>query len=166
MRADQLRLTFSAFAGALFTLLRQVGLQGTAPARARADTIRARLLKVAARITVTVRKDPGRVPVRLPAAGAVRARARRPARPAGTRRSRLTRPAAVLPPPAARAATGATEAVCPAPAIQRDPSPESGAPGSIAPDSGDPGRPGTASGASKPTAPPPSASSGRRQVRW
>ena len=56
MRANQLRLTFSAFAGALFTLLRQVGLQGTAPARARADTIRARLLKVAARITVTVRK--------------------------------------------------------------------------------------------------------------
>ncbi len=56
MRANQLRLTFSAFAGALFTLLRQVGLQGTAPARARADTIRARLLKVAARITVTVRR--------------------------------------------------------------------------------------------------------------
>ena len=56
MRANQLRLTFSAFAGALFTLLRQVGLQGTALARARADTIRARLLKVAARITVTVRK--------------------------------------------------------------------------------------------------------------
>ena len=56
MRANQLRLTFSAFAGALFTLLRQVGLQGTALARARADTIRARLLKVAARITVTVRR--------------------------------------------------------------------------------------------------------------
>ena len=56
IRGSQLRLTFSAFAGALFTLLRQVGLQGTALARARADTIRARLLKVAARITVTVRK--------------------------------------------------------------------------------------------------------------
>ena len=56
MRANQLRLTFSAFAGALLTLLRQVGLQGTALARARADTIRARLLKVAARITVTVRR--------------------------------------------------------------------------------------------------------------
>ena len=56
MRANQLRLTFSAFAGALFTLLRQVGLQGTPLARARADTIRARLLKVAARITVTVRR--------------------------------------------------------------------------------------------------------------
>ena len=49
MRANQLRLTFSAFAGALFTLLRQVGLQGTPLARAR-------LLKVAARSTVTVRK--------------------------------------------------------------------------------------------------------------
>ena len=56
MRANQLRLTFSACAGALLTLLRQVGLQGTALARARADTIRARLLKVAARITVTVRR--------------------------------------------------------------------------------------------------------------
>ena len=56
MRANQLRLTFSAFAGALLTLLRQVGLQGTPLARARADTIRARLLKVGARITVTVRK--------------------------------------------------------------------------------------------------------------
>ena len=58
MRANQLRLTFSAFAGALFTgSCAQVGLQGTAPRRAPApDTIRARLLKVAARITVTVRK--------------------------------------------------------------------------------------------------------------
>ena len=57
MRANQLRLTFSAVAGALLTLLRQVGLQGTALARARADTIRARwLLKVATRITVTVRR--------------------------------------------------------------------------------------------------------------
>ena len=55
------RLTFSAFAGALLTLLRQVGLQGTALARARADTIRARLLKVAARITVTVRRIRSRV---------------------------------------------------------------------------------------------------------
>ena len=54
--ANQLRLTFSAVAGILLTLLRQVGLQGTALARARADTIRARLLKVAARITVTVRR--------------------------------------------------------------------------------------------------------------
>ena len=111
-------------------------------------------------------QDPGRVPVRLPAAGAVRARARRPARAAGPRRSRLTPPAAVLPPPAARAATGAAGGVCPAPAIQRDPSPESGAPASIAPDSGDPGRPDTASGAAKPTAPPPDDSSGRPEVRW
>ncbi len=111
-------------------------------------------------------QDPGRVPVRLPAAGAVRARARRPARAAGPRGARLTPPATVQPPPAARAATGATEAVCPAPAIQRDPRPESALPGSVAPDSGGPGRPGTASGASKPPVPPPDASSGSRQVRW
>ena len=56
MRANQLRLTFAAFAGVLMTLLRQVGLPGTALAGARADTIRARLLKVAARITVSRRR--------------------------------------------------------------------------------------------------------------
>ena len=56
MRANQLRLTFATFAGVLITLLRQVGLPGTALAGARADTIRARLLKVAARITVSRRR--------------------------------------------------------------------------------------------------------------
>ena len=35
------------------TLLRQVGLQGTALARAQAGTIRTRLLKIGARITVS-----------------------------------------------------------------------------------------------------------------
>ena len=56
MRANQLRLTFATFAGVLMTLLRQVGLSDTALAGARADTIRARLLKVAARITVSRRR--------------------------------------------------------------------------------------------------------------
>ena len=56
MRANQLRLTFATFAGVLMTLLRQAGLQSTALARARADTIRARLLKVGARITVSRRR--------------------------------------------------------------------------------------------------------------
>ncbi|MYD95451.1 MAG: IS1380 family transposase [Chloroflexi bacterium] len=56
MRANQLRLTFATFAGVLMTLLRQVGLQGTALARAQADTIRTRLLKIGARITVSRRR--------------------------------------------------------------------------------------------------------------
>ena len=56
MRANQLRLTFSTFAGVLMTLLRQAGLQGTALARAQAGTIRTRLLKIGARITVSRRR--------------------------------------------------------------------------------------------------------------
>lgn len=56
MRANQLRLTFATFAGVPITLLRQIGLPGTAPARAQADTIRTRLLKIGARITVSRRR--------------------------------------------------------------------------------------------------------------
>ncbi len=56
MRANQLRLYFSAFAGILVTILRRVGLQGTDLATARVDTIRSRLLKLAGRIRVTVRR--------------------------------------------------------------------------------------------------------------
>ena len=56
MRANQLRLTFATFASVLMTLLRRVGLSGTALARAQADTIRTRLLKIGARITVSRRR--------------------------------------------------------------------------------------------------------------
>ena len=56
MRANQLRLTFATFAGVLMTLLRRVGLPGTALARAQAGTIRTRLLKIGARITVSRRR--------------------------------------------------------------------------------------------------------------
>ena len=56
MRANQLRLTFAIFAGVLITLLRRVGLQGTTLARAQADTIRTRILKIGARITVSRRR--------------------------------------------------------------------------------------------------------------
>ena len=56
MRANQLRLTFATFASVLMTLLRRVGLAGTALARAQADTIRTRLLKIGARITVSRRR--------------------------------------------------------------------------------------------------------------
>ena len=56
MRANQLRLCFSTFAGILVTILRRVGLRGIDPANARVDTIRSRLLKLAGCIRVTVRK--------------------------------------------------------------------------------------------------------------
>ena len=56
MRANQLRLYFSAFAGILLTILRRAGLQGTELANARFDTIRARLIKLAGRIKVSVRR--------------------------------------------------------------------------------------------------------------
>ena len=56
MRANQLRLYFSAFAGILMTILRRAGLKGTALAAARFDTIRSRLIKLAGRIKVSVRR--------------------------------------------------------------------------------------------------------------
>jgi hypothetical protein len=56
MRANQVRLYFSAFAGILLTILRRAGLQGTVLANARFDTIRSRLIKLAGRITVSVRR--------------------------------------------------------------------------------------------------------------
>ena len=56
MRANQLRLWFSSVAYTLTTALRRLGLKNTRMARARCDTIRLKLLKIGARICVTVRK--------------------------------------------------------------------------------------------------------------
>ena len=56
MPANQLRLHFSAFAGILLGILHRVGLRGTELASARIDTVRSRLLKLARRIRVTVRR--------------------------------------------------------------------------------------------------------------
>ncbi len=56
MRANQLRLYLSAFAGALLRTIRAIGLAGTDMARAQCGTIRTRLLKVACRVTVSVRR--------------------------------------------------------------------------------------------------------------
>ena len=53
--ANQLRLLFSAFASILFGALRQA-LHGTRLARATAGTLRLRLLKIGARVTVSVRR--------------------------------------------------------------------------------------------------------------
>jgi len=56
MRANQLRLTWSSVAYTLLAALCRLGLAGTALARAQCTTIRLTLLKIGARIRVTVRK--------------------------------------------------------------------------------------------------------------
>jgi hypothetical protein len=56
LRANQLRLWFASLAYALVNELRRVGLRNTPLERAQADTIRTRLLKLAAIVHVTVRK--------------------------------------------------------------------------------------------------------------
>src|SRR5213593_4919929 len=56
MRGNQLRLWFSSVAYVLVETLRRVGLAGTALARAQVGTIRTRLLKLGALVTVSVRR--------------------------------------------------------------------------------------------------------------
>ena len=55
-RANQTRLYFSSIAYLLLEALRRVGLAGTDMAQALCSTIRTRLLKIGARIRVTVRR--------------------------------------------------------------------------------------------------------------
>ncbi|MFC1806532.1 IS1380 family transposase [Planctomycetota bacterium] len=56
VRANQIRLWFSALAYSLIQTVRRVGLTGTRLARARCDTIRLKLLKIGAAIRVTARR--------------------------------------------------------------------------------------------------------------
>jgi hypothetical protein len=56
MRANQMRLYLSAMAYVLVSGLRRLGLKATELAEAQVATIRAKLLKIGARIRVTVRK--------------------------------------------------------------------------------------------------------------
>ena len=56
MRANQLRLWFSAIAYTLQVALRRLGLKGTELAQAQCHTIRLKLLKIGALVRVTVRK--------------------------------------------------------------------------------------------------------------
>ena len=56
MRANQLRLYFSSFAYVLMHGLRRLGLSNTQHAKAQSTTIRLKLLKIGARIRITVRK--------------------------------------------------------------------------------------------------------------
>ena len=55
MRANQLRLYLSSFAYVLMSELRRIALAGTKLARAHCGTIRLKLLKIGARVRVTVR---------------------------------------------------------------------------------------------------------------
>jgi hypothetical protein len=56
MYSNQLRLYFSTFAYVLLHELRRLGLRGTEMAKAQCHTIRVRLLKIGARVKVTVRR--------------------------------------------------------------------------------------------------------------
>ena len=56
MRANQVRLYFSSFAYVLLSELRRIALVGTELERAQCGTIRLKLLKIGARVRVTVRK--------------------------------------------------------------------------------------------------------------
>lgn len=56
MRANQLRLWFSSVAYLLMSALRRLGLKGTDLEKAQCDTIRLKLFKIGARITITARK--------------------------------------------------------------------------------------------------------------
>jgi hypothetical protein len=56
LRANQLRLWFAALAYSLVNHLRHAGLRDTELARAQVSTIRGRLLKIGARVTISVRR--------------------------------------------------------------------------------------------------------------
>jgi hypothetical protein len=56
MRANQLRLWFSSVAYLMMSALRRLGLKDTDLAKAQCDTIRLKLFKIGARITITARK--------------------------------------------------------------------------------------------------------------
>ena len=56
MRVNQLRLWYSCVAYTMLAELRRLGLAGSTMARARCDTIRLKLLKIGARIQVSVRR--------------------------------------------------------------------------------------------------------------
>ena len=100
MRANQLRLYLSAFAGILMRTIRAFGLAGTPMARAQPGTIRAMLLKVACLVRVSVRRIRVSLSSVFPhreifaAAAAALRRAARPPRPAvsGEALAALTRP--------------------------------------------------------------------------
>jgi hypothetical protein len=56
MRVNQVRLWFSSLAYILLNELRRIGLAGSSFAQARCDTIRSQLLKIGARVVISVRR--------------------------------------------------------------------------------------------------------------
>ena len=56
MQANQLRLWFSSVAYVMMNELRRIALAGTELARAQCHTIRLKLLKIGARVTISVRR--------------------------------------------------------------------------------------------------------------
>lgn len=56
LRSNQIRLYFSSFAYVLMNALREYGLKGTQMAKAQVGTIREKLLKIGAKVKVTVRR--------------------------------------------------------------------------------------------------------------
>ena len=56
MRANQLRLWFASFADVLMTAMRRLALRHTELENASAGTIRSKLLKIGALVTVSVRR--------------------------------------------------------------------------------------------------------------
>jgi hypothetical protein len=107
MRANQLRLWLSGVACTLLQALRQLGLANTELAHARCDTIRLKLLKIGARMRVTVRRVAlagGKLPLPAGVRGGLRnALGLAPAAPAGLRGIKQR---AFLPVAARRAARG------------------------------------------------------------
>ena len=77
LASNQLRLWFSAFAQYLMERFRTIGLRGTVLAGATAETIRTRLLKIGAVVTVSVRRVYVRLSSAYPWAGLFRFRPRR-----------------------------------------------------------------------------------------
>jgi hypothetical protein len=56
MRVNQMRLWFASLAYTMLNELRRLGLSGTSMAHARCDTLRLKLIKIAARVRVSVRR--------------------------------------------------------------------------------------------------------------
>lgn len=73
LAANQLRLYFSGFAYVLLSGLRRLCPRGTDAGRMRCDTMRLKLLKIAARVRITTRRIWVSLPTACPAAGRLRA---------------------------------------------------------------------------------------------
>lgn len=113
MRANQLSLWLSSFAYVLMCALRRIGLAGTELARATCGSIRLKLLKIGAQVTVSARRVRIAMATACPARdifAIVHARLRRPfardAPPDPIDNHRGTAPSLPMPSPSARHDSG------------------------------------------------------------